>query len=234
MPRDIEGRPSITYYQGTWSKESYNGIIRTEEDALLLCDASIQGILPMLTRPLPSERNIRISPGSIFIWDEHRLGVSSLKDGHRIHLVNYFDNSNTSKNGFTQPTQDPILLRSSQQLKRVTIQKNANSHFTQIGHIEDLCAKLLNVTQRSQCDIDDMFQSSTRYPIRGALSKLDLVAGRTTTDHENSQNYLPNHSADLKSALDSSRKDAQASNNAYRTIKDAALLRKIDSQFFNS
>ncbi|KAB8213453.1 hypothetical protein BDV33DRAFT_210180 [Aspergillus novoparasiticus] len=63
--------------QQSSTRETYHGILRDENDFLVLCEASLLGFIPMLTHAdLPSD----IRSGSIFVWSEDSLGTSNLED----------------------------------------------------------------------------------------------------------------------------------------------------------
>ncbi|THC98412.1 hypothetical protein EYZ11_002131 [Aspergillus tanneri] len=74
-------------------KETYYGILRTEEDVLVLCEASMQGITPLLTETPPLGEMLSIRPGSIFVWEEARIGRKKLHDGISWRIIKHFQHS---------------------------------------------------------------------------------------------------------------------------------------------
>ncbi|TPX54518.1 hypothetical protein SeMB42_g00230 [Synchytrium endobioticum] len=68
---------------GAGSVESWNGIITTAKDALMIIEACRQGILPILmNRPKERERDL-IRSGSIIVFMENQSGMKRWRDGFR-------------------------------------------------------------------------------------------------------------------------------------------------------
>ncbi|KAH9214631.1 Gti1/Pac2 family-domain-containing protein, partial [Leptodontidium sp. 2 PMI_412] len=61
---------------------TYQGYVRTREDAILLFEACQLDVLPKILRRLSrKERKVLISPGAVFVWDELEAGIQRWTDG---------------------------------------------------------------------------------------------------------------------------------------------------------
>ncbi|KIW28406.1 uncharacterized protein PV07_08073 [Cladophialophora immunda] len=61
--------------------ETYNGIVRTPADAIILFEACRMGILPRVQRRLSEKERQSIRSGSVFVWDEREAGMRRWTDG---------------------------------------------------------------------------------------------------------------------------------------------------------
>jgi len=61
--------------------ESYYGRLVTRTDALVLCEACAQGIVPRVKRRLALNERESIRSGTIYIWDERESGLRRWTDG---------------------------------------------------------------------------------------------------------------------------------------------------------
>src|SRR5271168_1295989 len=61
--------------------ETYNGHVRTPNDAIILFEACRLGLLPRVQRRLSEKERKAIRPGSVFVWDEREAGMRRWTDG---------------------------------------------------------------------------------------------------------------------------------------------------------
>ena len=61
--------------------ETYNGIVRTSADAIILFEACRIGLLPRVQRRLSEKERQSIKSGSVFVWDEREAGMRRWTDG---------------------------------------------------------------------------------------------------------------------------------------------------------
>ncbi|KIY02724.1 uncharacterized protein Z520_01189 [Fonsecaea multimorphosa CBS 102226] len=61
--------------------ETYNGLVRTPTDAIILFEACRLGILPRVQRRLSEKERQSIRSGSVFVWDEREAGMRRWTDG---------------------------------------------------------------------------------------------------------------------------------------------------------
>src|SRR6266480_1341646 len=61
--------------------ETYNGHVKTPQDAILLFEACRLGILPRVQRRLSEKERQSIKSGSVFVWDEREAGMRRWTDG---------------------------------------------------------------------------------------------------------------------------------------------------------
>src|ERR1700750_3322741 len=61
--------------------ETYNGHVRTPNDAIILFEACRLGLLPRLQRRLSEKERQSIRSGSVFVWDEREAGMRRWTDG---------------------------------------------------------------------------------------------------------------------------------------------------------
>ncbi|KAI9888505.1 MAG: hypothetical protein M1814_006867 [Vezdaea aestivalis] len=61
--------------------ETYQGHIRTPQDAIILFEACRQGMLPRVQRRLSEKERQNIRSGSVFVWDEREAGMRRWTDG---------------------------------------------------------------------------------------------------------------------------------------------------------
>src|ERR1700761_5221880 len=61
--------------------ETYNGLVRTPADAIILFEACRLGLLPRVQRRLSEKERQSIRSGSIFVWDEREAGMRRWTDG---------------------------------------------------------------------------------------------------------------------------------------------------------
>ncbi|KPI37358.1 cAMP-independent regulatory protein pac2 [Cyphellophora attinorum] len=61
--------------------ETYNGIVRTPSDAIILFEACRLGLLPRVQRRLSEKERQSIRSGSVFVWDEREAGMRRWTDG---------------------------------------------------------------------------------------------------------------------------------------------------------
>lgn len=61
--------------------ETYNGHVRTPQDAIILLEACRLGLLPRVQRRLSEKERQSIRSGSVFIWDEREAGICRWTDG---------------------------------------------------------------------------------------------------------------------------------------------------------
>jgi Gti1/Pac2 family transcription factor len=61
--------------------ETYNGLVRTPTDAIILFEACRMGILPRVQRRLSEKERQSIRSGSVFVWDEREAGMRRWTDG---------------------------------------------------------------------------------------------------------------------------------------------------------
>ncbi|TKA78861.1 hypothetical protein B0A55_03814 [Friedmanniomyces simplex] len=70
-----EVRPSVS------GMETYNGLVRTPADAIILFEACRIGLLPRVQRRLSEKERQSIKSGSVFVWDEREAGMRRWTDG---------------------------------------------------------------------------------------------------------------------------------------------------------
>jgi hypothetical protein len=63
------------------SMETYNGHVRTPQDAIVLFEACRLGLLPRVQRRLSEKERQLIKSGSVFVWDEREAGMRRWTDG---------------------------------------------------------------------------------------------------------------------------------------------------------
>ncbi|KAF2455343.1 gluconate transport inducer 1/Pac2, partial [Lineolata rhizophorae] len=61
--------------------ETYNGLVRTPADAIVLFEACRVGMLPRVQRRLSEKERQQIKSGSVFVWDEREAGMRRWTDG---------------------------------------------------------------------------------------------------------------------------------------------------------
>ncbi|KAF2102067.1 hypothetical protein NA57DRAFT_10078, partial [Rhizodiscina lignyota] len=61
--------------------ETYNGHVRTPQDAIILFEACRLGVLPRVQRRLSEKERQQIRSGSVFVWDEREAGMRRWTDG---------------------------------------------------------------------------------------------------------------------------------------------------------
>ena len=61
--------------------ETYNGMVRTPADAIILFEACRLGLLPRVQRRLSEKERQSIRSGSVFVWDEREAGMRRWTDG---------------------------------------------------------------------------------------------------------------------------------------------------------
>lgn len=61
--------------------ETYNGHVRTPQDAIVLFEACRLGLLPRVQRRLSEKERQLIKSGSVFVWDEREAGMRRWTDG---------------------------------------------------------------------------------------------------------------------------------------------------------
>ncbi len=61
--------------------ETYNGHVRTAQDAIILFEACRIGMLPRVQRRLSEKERQSIRSGSVFVWDEREAGMRRWTDG---------------------------------------------------------------------------------------------------------------------------------------------------------
>ncbi len=61
--------------------ETYNGLVRTPTDAIILFEACRMGLLPRVQRRLSEKERQSIRSGSVFVWDEREAGMRRWTDG---------------------------------------------------------------------------------------------------------------------------------------------------------
>ncbi|KAK4992918.1 Gluconate transport-inducing protein [Elasticomyces elasticus] len=61
--------------------ETYNGHVRTPNDAIILFEACRLGLLPRVQRRLSEKERQSIKSGSVFVWDEREAGMRRWTDG---------------------------------------------------------------------------------------------------------------------------------------------------------
>ncbi|KAK4955046.1 Gluconate transport-inducing protein [Elasticomyces elasticus] len=61
--------------------ETYNGLVRTPADAIILFEACRIGLLPRVQRRLSEKERQSIKSGSVFVWDEREAGMRRWTDG---------------------------------------------------------------------------------------------------------------------------------------------------------
>ncbi|KIW05727.1 uncharacterized protein PV09_03584 [Verruconis gallopava] len=61
--------------------ETYNGHVRTPQDAIILFEACRLGLLPRVQRRLSEKERSQIKSGSVFVWDEREAGMRRWTDG---------------------------------------------------------------------------------------------------------------------------------------------------------
>ena len=61
--------------------ETYNGHVRTPQDAIILFEACRLGELPRVQRRLSEKERQQIKSGSVFVWDEKEAGMRRWTDG---------------------------------------------------------------------------------------------------------------------------------------------------------
>lgn len=61
--------------------ETYNGHVRTPNDAIILFEACRLGLLPRVQRRLSEKERQAIRSGSVFVWDEREAGMRRWTDG---------------------------------------------------------------------------------------------------------------------------------------------------------
>lgn len=61
--------------------ETYNGHVRTPQDAIILFEACRIGLLPRVQRRLSDKERTSIQSGSVFVWDEREAGMRRWTDG---------------------------------------------------------------------------------------------------------------------------------------------------------
>ncbi|KAF1984436.1 hypothetical protein K402DRAFT_422946 [Aulographum hederae CBS 113979] len=61
--------------------ETYNGHVRTPQDAIILFEACRIGLLPRVQRRLSEKERQQIKSGSVFVWDEREAGMRRWTDG---------------------------------------------------------------------------------------------------------------------------------------------------------
>lgn len=61
--------------------ETYNGHVRTPNDAVILFEACRLGLLPRVQRRLSEKERQQIKSGSVFVWDEREAGMRRWTDG---------------------------------------------------------------------------------------------------------------------------------------------------------
>ncbi|KAK0338696.1 Gluconate transport-inducing protein, partial [Friedmanniomyces endolithicus] len=55
--------------------DTYNGLVRTPADAIILFEACRIGLLPRVQRRLSEKERQSIKSGSVFVWDEREAGM---------------------------------------------------------------------------------------------------------------------------------------------------------------
>jgi hypothetical protein len=63
------------------SMETYQGHVRTPQDAIILFEACRIGLLPRVQRRLSEKERQLIKSGSVFVWDEREAGMRRWTDG---------------------------------------------------------------------------------------------------------------------------------------------------------
>ncbi|KAK1028916.1 Gluconate transport-inducing protein [Friedmanniomyces endolithicus] len=61
--------------------DTYNGLVRTPADAIILFEACRIGLLPRVQRRLSEKERQSIKSGSVFVWDEREAGMRRWTDG---------------------------------------------------------------------------------------------------------------------------------------------------------
>ena len=61
--------------------ETYNGHVKTPQDAIILFEACRIGLLPRVQRRLSEKERQAIKSGSVFVWDEREAGMRRWTDG---------------------------------------------------------------------------------------------------------------------------------------------------------
>ena len=61
--------------------DTYNGHVRTPQDAIILFEACRLGLLPRVQRRLSEKERQQIKSGSVFVWDEREAGMRRWTDG---------------------------------------------------------------------------------------------------------------------------------------------------------
>src|SRR5690349_14849740 len=61
--------------------ETYNVLVRTPTDAIILFEACRMGLLPRVQRRLSEKERQSIRSGSVFVWDEREAGMRRWTDG---------------------------------------------------------------------------------------------------------------------------------------------------------
>lgn len=61
--------------------ETYQGMVRSPQDAIILFEACRIGLLPRVQRRLSEKERQQIKSGSVFVWDEREAGMRRWTDG---------------------------------------------------------------------------------------------------------------------------------------------------------
>ncbi|KAK3672229.1 Gluconate transport-inducing protein [Recurvomyces mirabilis] len=78
--RSDQGAPP-DQQQRSAGMETYNGLVRTPADAIILFEACRIGLLPRVQRRLSEKERQSIKSGSVFVWDEREAGMRRWTDG---------------------------------------------------------------------------------------------------------------------------------------------------------
>lgn len=62
--------------------ETFHGWVQTIDDAIILLEACLTGVLPMLSRRLSINEKKCIRSGSVFVFDENRANIRRWTDNH--------------------------------------------------------------------------------------------------------------------------------------------------------
>ncbi|KAF2835054.1 hypothetical protein M501DRAFT_908709, partial [Patellaria atrata CBS 101060] len=94
--------------------ETYNGHVRTPQDAIILFEACRIGQLPRVQRRLSEKERQQIKSGSVFVWDEREAGMRRWTDGKswsasRVSgsFLTYREMEGKRGTGFAPPPQAP-------------------------------------------------------------------------------------------------------------------------------
>jgi Gti1/Pac2 family transcription factor len=101
--------------------ETYNGHVRTPQDAIILFEACRIGMLPRVQRRLSEKERQSIRSGSVFVWDEREAGMRRWTDGKSWSASRVSGSFLTYREmegkrggtGFAQPTKTPESGRNS-------------------------------------------------------------------------------------------------------------------------
>ena len=84
QPQRLRASRSTTNRSATGATpnmETYNGLVRTPTDAIILFEACRLGLLPRVQRRLSEKERQSIRSGSVFVWDEREAGMRRWTDG---------------------------------------------------------------------------------------------------------------------------------------------------------